>query len=78
MPLNLYLIARQDDVDSDEVRSVVMAAPTAAVARQLAKKIERGDQLAEVWSPKTASVTKIGIAAPRVHAGVVHMDFNRG
>jgi beta-lactamase class A len=78
MPLNLYLIKREDDVDHDEVRSVVVAAPTAAVARQTAKKIEEGDQTPEVWAPETASLTKIGTAAPRVRAGVVHMDIKSG
>lgn len=78
MPLNLYLLARQDDVDYDEVRSVVVAAPTAAVARQTAKKIEQGDQPAEVWSPDHAALTKIGTASPRVRAGVVHLDMKNG
>jgi hypothetical protein len=78
MPLNLYLIARQDDVDHDEVRSLIVAAPTAAVARQTAKKVEEGDQSPNVWLPETASLTKIGTAAPRVKAGVVHMDVYSG
>lgn len=76
--LNLYMLTRQDDVAHDEVRSVVIAAPTAAVARQTAKKIEEGDQPADVWSPESASLLKIGVAAPRVRAGVVHMDTKQG
>jgi hypothetical protein len=78
MPLNLYLIARQDDVDHDEVRSLVVAAPTAAVARQMATKIPDGDQPPTVWRPDTASLSKIGTAAPRLRPGVVHMDMNNG
>lgn len=78
MPLNLYLLKREGDVGHDEVRSVVVAAPTAAVARQTAKRIEEGDQPAAVWSPDTATLTKIGTAAPRVCAGVVHLDMKNG
>jgi hypothetical protein len=78
MPLNLYLIKREDEIKRDEVRSVVIAAPTAAVARQTARKVEEGDQAPEVWAPETASLTKIGTAAPRVRAGVIHMDVNPG
>jgi hypothetical protein len=78
MPLNLYLIARQDDVDHDEVRSLVVAAPTAAMARQTARKVEEGDQSPEVWSVESASLTKIGTASSRIRAGVIHMDVFSG
>jgi hypothetical protein len=78
MALTLYLIARQDaDVDHDEVRSMVVAAPTAATARQMARTVE-GDQSPEVWAPATATLTKIGTAAPRVKQGIVHMDKKSG
>lgn len=78
MPLNLYLLARLDDVDHDEVRSVVVAAPTASVARQTAKDIPEGDQSPQVWAPATAKLTKIGTASLSVKAGVVHMDKYNG
>lgn len=74
----LYLIARTDNVGHDEVRSVVVAAPTAAMARQAAKDIDEGDQSPEVWAPATAKLTRIGTADRRVRAGVVHMDTNPG
>jgi hypothetical protein len=79
MALTLYLIARQDaDVDYDEVRSLVVAAPTAATARQVARAVDEGDQSPEVWAPATATLTKIGTAAPRMKQGVVHMDKKNG
>lgn len=79
MPLNLYLIKREGGVvDHDEVRSVVVAAPTAAVARQTAKQFGPGKQSPEAWSPEKASLLKIGVASPRVRAGVVHMDMKNG
>ena len=78
MPLNLYLIKREDDVKRDEVRSLVIAAPTAAVARQMATKIPDGDQSPTVWKSDTASLSKIGTATPRLRPGVVHMDMHNG
>lgn len=74
----LYLIARTDDVGHDEVRSVVVAASTPALARQTARDIREGDQSPEVWAPATATLTRIGTADRRVRAGVVHMDMNHG
>jgi hypothetical protein len=79
MALTLYLIARQDaDVDFDEVCSLVVAAPTAATARQVARGVDEGSQAPEVWAPATATLTKIGTAAPRLKQGVVHMNMKRG
>lgn len=74
MPLNLYLIERKGEADRDEVRSLVVAAPTAAMARQTAKQFGPGTQSPEVWSPDNASLSKIGTASARVRPGVVHMD----
>lgn len=78
MPLNLYLIKREDEAAPDEVRSLVVAAPTAAVARQTAKQFGPGKQSPEIWSPDNASLSKIGTASPRVRQGVVHMDVRNG
>ena len=74
----LYLIARTDDVGHDEVRSVVVAAPTAALARQAARDIKEGDQSPEVWAPATATLNRLGTADRKVRAGVIHMDMHHG
>lgn len=74
----LYLIARTDEVGHDEVRSVVVAAPTAAMARQAARGIDEGDQSPEVWAPATATLTRLGTADRKVRAGIVHMDTRQG
>ena len=73
MPLNLYLIKRKDDeVGYHEIASVVVAAPTAALARQEARDIDEGVQEPEVWSVDNAAIQKIGTAAARVRQGVIH------
>lgn len=78
MPLNLYLIARQDEPDRAELRSLVVAAPTAAMARQSAREVEEGSQSPEVWATANATLTKIGTATPRVKQGVLHTDMTNG
>lgn len=72
MPLNLYLIKRQDDVGYHEIESMVVAAPTPALARQEAREIDEGVQSPEVWSTDNAAIQKIGTATARVRQGVVH------
>ena len=71
----LYLIARTDEVRPGEVRSVVVAAPTAAMARQTAREYGPGGQPPEVWAPDKATLTRLGTADRRVKAGVILMDL---
>jgi hypothetical protein len=76
--LNLYLIERPaDKVDHDEMASLVVAAATPKLARELAKGT-RGDQSPEVWAHGKAKLQKIGTAGPRVKQGIVHEHINAG
>jgi hypothetical protein len=74
--LNLYLIERPD-CGYDEMESLVVAAATPKLARELAKGT-RGDQSPDVWAHGKAKLQKLGTAGPRVKQGVVHENFNAG
>lgn len=75
--LNLYLIERPDGIEYDETESVVVAAATPKLARELAKEAP-GDQSPDVWAHGKAKLQKIGTAGPRIKQGILHHAFHAG
>lgn len=75
MALNLYLIERKDN-SYDEVVSAVIAAENVRAVREIAATLG-GDQGADAWLPKLATVTLIGTARAK-KPNVIHTHFHAG
>jgi hypothetical protein len=75
--LNLYLIERTDEVDYDEMTSVIVAEATPKLAREQARTA-RGGQSPDVWAHGKAKLQTIGMANPRIKQGIVHESYNAG
>jgi hypothetical protein len=76
-PLNLYVVARGDEVDYDETAAYVVAATSAADARRAGESVSGIQSDSIWWAPETA-VTLIGVAGPDVDPGIVIADYHAG
>lgn len=77
MPLNLYLIDRQDNVGHDETDSVIVAAVTPKQAREIAATVE-GDQPSSVWAHGQAKLQRVGTAVAKQKQGIVLRSYRAG
>ncbi|ANZ49094.1 hypothetical protein FDI85_gp272 [Erwinia phage Machina] len=75
--MNLYLLERQDDVGYDEFDSIVVAAPSEAVAR--ATKPGWRGRWTDVYCDEDGVILRCElIGTTHLEAGVVHASFNAG
>lgn len=68
--LNIYKIVRNDEVDYDSIRAMIVIAATPGDAREVARteRIPEGDG---VWYRDTTTVELIGRAAPFLAGQIV-------
>lgn len=73
--MRLYKVYREDIADFDEQVSVVVAAPTAREAREIAA-LTAGDEGRAAWPG--ASVLLLGTAHAGIETGLICRDFKAG
>lgn len=75
--LNLYVVARGDEVGYDETAAYVTAAIGETEARIHGQSAD-GDQPASIWFAPETAVTLIGRADPQLDPGIVLADYHAG
>jgi hypothetical protein len=76
--MNIYLVSREDKGGPDQLMSLVVIAPDASSARNLAAR-RHGDEGFNFWYTPHAVVQQLGVAlADYTQSGVVCQDFPTG